>query len=447
MALGAEPRRLRDRRGGRGDRALEPGRRGHVFDAPARRADEVVVVTGEVLGELPACELVGAHDAVHDAGLLEHHEVAVHRALREAATGLEDLGDRQRARRLGERGDERFAVRGEALAHAAEPLGDDRAHVVGALRHACNVPEAGRAPTRRSASGQYGPGVESTEQFAALVAGPEADLAPRPGRVPHRRARAPRARSRRPPPRARPARARRARHRRRRARPRAVPGTRVHRQHRRLRRSSELVVRRRARPPPRHPDHAQRAHDRSRSSPRHPVARRRDARSLPRRRRRRLLRRVRGWRRARRRCVRRPVRADPAARRLPPGVPRTGRPAADRRPDAEQPPALLSRAGPGRGGVAGAAAAPDARPARGGTRRARRRAGAARAVQRGGRGDRRGRRGCPTTRVASSCAVPRRGSAPVPIDVRIGSPAGSVQAWQVARFRCSRSRVCSSPTA
>ena len=98
-----KPVAARDRGGRRGDRALEPGRRGHVLHPPARRADEVVVVPGEVLGQLPARELVGAHDPVHDPGLLEHHEIAVHRALREAAPGLEDLGDGQRAWRLGER--------------------------------------------------------------------------------------------------------------------------------------------------------------------------------------------------------------------------------------------------------------------------------------------------------------------------------------------------------
>ena len=58
------------------------------------------MVAGEVLGELPACELVGADDAVHDAGLLEHHEVAVHRALREVGAVVEDLGDRERPRRV-----------------------------------------------------------------------------------------------------------------------------------------------------------------------------------------------------------------------------------------------------------------------------------------------------------------------------------------------------------
>ena len=97
MVLGAEAGGAGDRGRGRGDRALEPGRRGDVLDPPARRADEVVVVAGEVLGELPARELVGADDAVHDAGLLEHDEVAVHRALREVGPLVEDLGDRERA--------------------------------------------------------------------------------------------------------------------------------------------------------------------------------------------------------------------------------------------------------------------------------------------------------------------------------------------------------------
>jgi len=130
------------------------------------------MVAGEVFCELPARELVRAEDAVHDAGLLEHHEIAVHRALRETAAGHEDLGDGERARRLRERGHQRLAVGGEALTDAPQSLGDDRAHVVGSLRHACNVPEANRG----TASGQYGPGVECTEQFAELVTGPEVDL-------------------------------------------------------------------------------------------------------------------------------------------------------------------------------------------------------------------------------------------------------------------------------
>jgi regulator of sirC expression with transglutaminase-like and TPR domain len=126
-------------------------------------------MTGEVFGELPARELVGADDTVHDARLLEHDEIAVHRALREPVPGFEDLRDRQRARSFGEGGHECVAVGGESLAHTPQPFGDGLAHVVGALRHVCNVPEAN--------PGQYRREVEPTEQFAALVAGPEAELA------------------------------------------------------------------------------------------------------------------------------------------------------------------------------------------------------------------------------------------------------------------------------
>src|SRR5262249_2142205 len=82
--LGARARAACARRRGGGDRALEAGGRGDVLDAPARRADEMMMVPGEILGQLPAGELVGADDAVHDPGVLQHHEVAVHRALGEA---------------------------------------------------------------------------------------------------------------------------------------------------------------------------------------------------------------------------------------------------------------------------------------------------------------------------------------------------------------------------
>jgi hypothetical protein len=84
----------------------------------------VVVVTGEVLGELPPGELVGADDAVHDVGLLEHDEVAVHRALRELGTVLEDLGDGERARLVDERVEQRPTVGGEALPHRPQAGGD-----------------------------------------------------------------------------------------------------------------------------------------------------------------------------------------------------------------------------------------------------------------------------------------------------------------------------------
>ena len=63
--------------------ALHLRRDREVVDPAARRADQVVVVAHEVLGELEARALVARHDAVGDAALLEHDEVAVGRALGE----------------------------------------------------------------------------------------------------------------------------------------------------------------------------------------------------------------------------------------------------------------------------------------------------------------------------------------------------------------------------
>ena len=53
--------------------------------APQRGADQVVVVLGEVLGQLVAGPLVGGDDLLDDAGPLEHRQVAVDGALGEVA--------------------------------------------------------------------------------------------------------------------------------------------------------------------------------------------------------------------------------------------------------------------------------------------------------------------------------------------------------------------------
>src|SRR5215471_19569234 len=63
------------------DLRLDPGRHGEVPDLAAGGADEVVVVPGEVLGQLVAGELVGGDDPVDDPGPLQHGEVAVGRRL------------------------------------------------------------------------------------------------------------------------------------------------------------------------------------------------------------------------------------------------------------------------------------------------------------------------------------------------------------------------------
>src|SRR4051812_16204600 len=92
--------------------ALELVGDGEVFDVAASAADEVVVVLGEVLGQLVPSEVVPGDDATHDAGALEHGQVPVGRALREVAAVLEQLGDAEGAVRSFELVDQRPALRG-----------------------------------------------------------------------------------------------------------------------------------------------------------------------------------------------------------------------------------------------------------------------------------------------------------------------------------------------
>lgn len=131
------------------ERPLEPGGGGEILDPSAFLADEVVVVAGEVLGELEAREPVAGDDPVQHARGLQHHEVAVGAALCQTRTLVEDLG---RGERSGCRHEDRnqlgAAVR-EALIHAAEThLGR------GACVAALVAPSRGRAsvssaPVRR----------------------------------------------------------------------------------------------------------------------------------------------------------------------------------------------------------------------------------------------------------------------------------------------------------
>jgi len=76
-------------------------------------------MAGELLGQLEARRL-GGDDAVHDARLLQHHQVPVDRALGEAVTGFEDLREREGAWRAGEHLDDRSALRRESLLHPSQ---------------------------------------------------------------------------------------------------------------------------------------------------------------------------------------------------------------------------------------------------------------------------------------------------------------------------------------
>src|SRR5699024_963772 len=70
---------------------------GEVRDLATDSADQVVVmVVGEVVGQLEAGELVDRCDAVDHTARLEHGEVAVGRALGEIA-GFDDLGGGERS--------------------------------------------------------------------------------------------------------------------------------------------------------------------------------------------------------------------------------------------------------------------------------------------------------------------------------------------------------------
>ena len=70
------------------DRPLEAGRHGEVAHRTAARADQVVVVLGEVLGQLEAGPLVGRDDLLDDAGPLEDRQVAVDGALGQVGSAL-----------------------------------------------------------------------------------------------------------------------------------------------------------------------------------------------------------------------------------------------------------------------------------------------------------------------------------------------------------------------
>lgn len=113
--LGVEAGVARDLLGRRAHGLLEPRGCGHVLDRAARRADEMVMVLGEVLGELVARDVVPDHETVHQARLLEHHQVAVHGARGQARPEIQDLGDREWTGGCGEDLHECFAIRGDPL--------------------------------------------------------------------------------------------------------------------------------------------------------------------------------------------------------------------------------------------------------------------------------------------------------------------------------------------
>jgi len=69
------------------------GVEGEVGNIAAVRADEVVVVFGEVFGEFIAGKVVAGDDAGHGADFFEDGQVSVDAGLGERGVGGQDLGD------------------------------------------------------------------------------------------------------------------------------------------------------------------------------------------------------------------------------------------------------------------------------------------------------------------------------------------------------------------
>lgn len=89
-----------------------------------------MVVAGEILRELVTRELGVGDDAMHDSGLLEQLQIAVHGTLSQLGIDVEDLGDRDRAPGAQQDLHQRGAVRRGALAGPPESRRDGQLELV-----------------------------------------------------------------------------------------------------------------------------------------------------------------------------------------------------------------------------------------------------------------------------------------------------------------------------
>ena len=99
----------------------------------------MMVVLGEIFGELVTRELVARHHPVYDADFLEHDEIAVHGTLRELGTGRENFRNGERSGRRREHVDDNLARRREPLALRAQQARNRLAGLAHALSHRLEV--------------------------------------------------------------------------------------------------------------------------------------------------------------------------------------------------------------------------------------------------------------------------------------------------------------------
>jgi hypothetical protein len=101
-----------------GDGALEVRTRCHVDHPATEGAEQVMVVMGEIFGELKACELVVRGDASNHAGELKVREVAIRRTARHLRQRVSDIRDAHGMPEPREQGDHRPAASRVALIDA-----------------------------------------------------------------------------------------------------------------------------------------------------------------------------------------------------------------------------------------------------------------------------------------------------------------------------------------
>ena len=145
----------------RSNRVLDGRRCRKVVDAAAVRAHQVMVMTGEVFGELVASKVAG-HEPVHCSRLFENHEVAVHGTLRQPVPGRENLRNRQRPVTRPQDVDDDGACWCEPLLLGMQQAG--HCLVKRAVRHA------------RSSVGGTVETMDAVERFTAAVAADPADV-------------------------------------------------------------------------------------------------------------------------------------------------------------------------------------------------------------------------------------------------------------------------------
>src|SRR5687768_4453926 len=109
-------------------RSLEGAGRVDVLDAAAAPAHQVVVMFGQLFGQLEPGLAVGARDAAQDTGLLEHAEVAVQRTDGALATRRQ-LSRRQWPTRSDEGVDQGATVARVSLVEPPQPARHRRVDV------------------------------------------------------------------------------------------------------------------------------------------------------------------------------------------------------------------------------------------------------------------------------------------------------------------------------